>query len=239
MNGRNSNFDRPEANGTRLTAVPDDLWQGSRTSGFCPHRVTNVMSQESLKEKRKPKPSPHMMQFQETSFTKKPTSGSYTRHTGSVQNVRHPDHVGNSQYEGYDGRRSSKSQSQSHYAFSGAIYPLNYSSRASELTLPPYRAGETPPPYANDPIRPVNPPEMRRDSQSSDSDSSLPTTMDNPILQSPLYREHYYKAIKGTFPHPHSEPQINMYNAGSVHGSHGSIGQDFNFNYIEYRHSYV
>ena len=73
---------------------PDDLWRGSRTSGFRPHRVTNVidemhavLSQESLsqsKEKRKPKPSPHMLQFQETSFTKKPTSGSYTRHTGSM-----------------------------------------------------------------------------------------------------------------------------------------------------------
>ena len=241
---------------------PDDLWRGSRTSGFRPHRVTDVidemhavLSQESLsqsKEKRKPKPSPHMLQFQETSFTKKPTSGSYTRHTGSMQNVRYPDHVGNSQYEGYD-RRSSKSQSQSHYASSGAIYPLSYSSRASELTLPPYRAGEAPPPYANDPIRPVNPPEMRRDSQSSDSDSSeypapnppvtsygpqpvspqpsLPTTnstisLDNPIFQSPLYGKHY-KAAKGAIPHPHSGsvPQINMYNAGSVHGSHGSIGQ--------------
>ena len=243
---------------------PDDLWRGSRTSGFRPHRVTDVidemhavLSQESLsqsKEKRKPKPPPHMLQFQETSFTKKPTSGSYTRHTGSMQNVRYPDHVGNSQYEGYDGRRSSKSQSQSHYASSGAIYPLSYSSRASELTLPPYRAGEAPPPYGNDAMRPVNPPEMRRDSQSSDSDSSeypapnppvtsygpqpispqpsLPTTnstisLDNPIFQSPLYSKQHYKAAKGAIPHPHSGsvPQINMYNAGSVHGSHGSIGQ--------------
>ena len=258
--GRSSVASRSSGGG--IDEGPEDLWRGSRTSGFRPHRVTDVidemhavLSQESLsqsKEKRKPKPLPHMMQFQETSFTKKPTSGSYTRHTGSMQNVRYPDHVGNSQYEGYDGRRSSKSQSQSHYASSGAIYPLSYSSRASELTLPPYRAGEAPPPYGTElspPMRPVNPPEMRRDSQSSDSDSSeypapnppvtsygpppispqpsLPTTnstlsLDNPIFQSPLYGKQY-KAAKAAVPHPHSGsvPQINMYNAGSVHGSIG------------------
>ena len=255
--GRSSIASRSSGGG--IDEGPEDLWRGSR-QGFRPHRVTDVidemhaavLSQESLsqsKEKRKPKP-PHTMQFQETSFTKKPSSGSYTRHTGSMQNVRYPDHhVGNSQYEGYDGRRSSKS----HYASSGAIYPLSYSSRASELTLPPYRAGEAPPPYVTElspPLRAVNPAEMRRGSQSSDSDSSeypppsqpgtsygpqpispqpsLPTTnstmsLDNPIFQSP-YSKHY-KMAKGAMPHPQSGsvPQINMYNAGSVHGN--SIGQ--------------
>ena len=255
--GRSSIASRSSGGG--IDEGPEDLWRGSR-QGFRPHRVTDVidemqaavLSQDSLsqsKEKRKPKP-PHTMQFQETSFTKKPsTSSSYTRHTGSMQNVRYQDHhVGNSQYEGYDGRRSSKS----HYASSGAIYPLSYSSRASELTLPPYRAGEAPPPYVTElspPLRAVNPTEMRRDSQSSDSDSSeyppnqagtsygpqpispqpsLPTTnstmsLDNPIFQSP-YSKHY-KMAKGAMPPPHSGsiPQINMYNAGSVHGS--SIGQ--------------
>ena len=259
--GRSSIASRSSGGGID-EGTPEDLWRGSRTSGFRPHRVTDVidemqdaLSQESLsqsKEKRKPKPLQHMMQFQETSFMKKPPSNSYTRYTGSMQNVRYPDHVGNSQYEAYDGRRSSKSQSQSHYASSGAIYPLSYCSRASEITLPPYRAGEAPPPYGNElspPIRPVNPTEMRRDSQSSDSDSleypapnaavtsygpqpispqpSLPTTnstisLDNPMFHSPLYNKHY-KTAKAAIPHPHSGsvPQINMYNAGSVHGSIG------------------
>ena len=256
--GRSSIASRSSA-GAGIDEGPEDLWRGSR-QGFRPHRVTDVidemhaavLSQESLsqsKEKRKPKP-PHTMQFQETSFTKKPSSGSYARQTGSMQNVRYPEHhIGNSQYEGYDGRRSSKS----HYASSGAIYPLSYSSRASELTLPPYRAGEAPPPYATElspPLRAVNPAEMRRGSQSSDSDSSeypapnptasygpqpispqpsLPTTnstmsLDNPIFQS-LYSNKHFKVAKGVMPHPHSGsvPQINMYNAGSVHGN--SIGQ--------------
>ena len=256
--GRSSIASRSSA-GAGIDEGPEDLWRGSR-QGFRPHRVTDVidemhaavLSQESLsqsKEKRKPKP-PHTMQFQETSFTKKPSSGSYARQTGSMQNVRYPEHhIGNSQYEGYDGRRSSKS----HYASSGAIYPLSYSSRASELTLPPYRAGEAPPPYATElspPLRTVNPAEMRRGSQSSDSDSleypapnpaasygpqpispqpSLPTTnstmsLDNPIFQSPYSNKHF-KVAKGVMPHPHSGsvPQINMYNAGSVHGN--SIGQ--------------
>ena len=259
--GRSSIASRSSGGGIDEGA-PEDLWRGSRTSGFRPHRVTDVidemqdaLSQESLsqsKEKRKPKPLQHIMQFQETSFMKKPSSNSYTRYTGSMQNVRYPDHVGNSQYEAYDGRRSSKSQSQSHYASSGAIYPLSYCSRASEITLPPYRAGEAPPPYGNElspPMRPVNPTEMRRDSQSSDSDSSeypapnptvtsygpqpispqpsLPTTnstisLDNPMFHSPLYNKHY-KTAKAAIPHPHSGsvPQINMYNAGSVHGSIG------------------
>ena len=187
-----------------------------------------VLSQESLcqsKEKRKPKP-PHTMQFQETSFIKKPSSGSYTRHTGSMQDVRYPDHhVGNSQYEGYDGRRSSES----HYASSEAIYPLSYGSRASELTLPPYRAGEAPPPYVEEvspPLRSVNLTKMRRGSQTSDSNSSeyplpsqpvtsyspqpsLPTTnstmsLDNPIFQSPSYSKHY-KMTKSKMPDPHSD----------------------------------
>ena len=258
--GRSSIASRSSGGG--IDEGPEDLWRGSRQSGFRPHRVTDVidelhasLSQESLsqaKEKRKTKPLPHMMQFQETSFTKKPTTGSYnTRQTGSMQNVRYPDHVGNSQYEGYDGRRSSKS----HYASSGAIYPLSYSSRASELTLPPYRAGEAPPPYGTElspPLRPMDPAEIQDlVSQSSDSDSSeyrapnppvtsygpqpispqpsLPTTnstisLDNPLFQSPSYSKHY-KAVKSTIPHPHSGsvPQINMYNAGSVHAS--SMGQ--------------
>ena len=271
--GRSSIASRSSGGGID-EGTPEDLWRGSRTSGFRPHRVTDVidfidemqdaLSQESLsqsKEKRKPKPLQHMMQSQET---KKPSSNSYTWYTGSMQNVRYPDHVGNSQYEAYDARRSSKSQSQSHYVSSGAIYPLNYCSRASEITLPPYRAGEAPPPYGNElspPIRPVNPTEMRRDSQSSDSDSleypapnaavisygpqpispqpSLPTanstiSLDNPMFHSPLYNKHY-KTAKAAIPHPHSGsvPQINMYNTGSVHGSIGQ-GMDRQQKYINH-----
>ena len=100
------------------------------------------------------------------------------------------------------------------------------------------------------PLRNVNSAEIRRGSQSSNSDSSyypapnpaalygpqpispqpsLPTTnstisLDNPIFQSPYSNKHF-KVAKGVMPHPHSGsvPLINMYNAGSVHGN--SIGQ--------------
>ncbi|XP_065884594.1 protocadherin Fat 4-like [Dysidea avara] len=257
--GRSSIASRSSGGG--IDEGPEDLWRGSRTSGFRTHLVTDVidelqhtasLSKENLsqpKEKRKSKPATHMMQFRETSFTtKKPTGNSYTRHTGSMQNVRYPDHVGNSQYE-YDGRRSSKSQ----YASSGALCPLSYSSRASELTLPPYRPGEAPPPYGNElspPMRPVQPPEP--DSPSSDSDSSeyppttsnvptyapqpvspqpsLPTTnssisLDHPEFhRQPLFTKPYSNKLiaNGAVSRAHTGSMPQVY-PGSIHGN--SIGQ--------------
>ena len=146
-----------------------------------------------------------------------------------------------------------------HYASSGAIYPLNYRlrSKVSELTLPPYRTEKAPPPYGNEllpPIRPVNPTEMRKDSQSSDSDSSeypalnpaltsygprpispqpsLPTTnssssLDNPAFQSPLYNQRCKTAeddIRDE--HLSSVSQIGMYNESNI-GQSVTFGQGY------------
>ena len=113
---------------------PDDLWRSSRTSGFHPHRVTDVidemhavLSQESLSQsKEKQNPSPH-----HTCCNSKrlhlPKSLQVV-HTLDTQGVCRMRSILIMLVTASDGRRSSKSQSQSHYASSGAIYPLSYSS---------------------------------------------------------------------------------------------------------------